>query len=394
MQPDTTRKHRIPTAGFSIPELSSLDTLMSSFMERHDLSAGTLAISRNGVIVYDRKFGWQDAGRSIPIRPDAIGRVASLSKPVTAAAVHRLVEDGVLRLDQPVFDLGHGDGVLKIAPLGTPDGRLKDVTVEHLLHHRGGWKTRGGDLSFMSRQAAEELGVPSPPSRGDMARWVMGQALQYTPGTDWAYSNVGYMLLGLVIEQTSGMDFEAAVQSLVFEAAGVSPDRVRVGANSPDGSLPTEWFYDSNGSTSRNIQYPHHSRDPTAPSAFGGWDFKGHCAQGGIVTDAAAMLALAAHRNVGLEEGIGARRRDAGGWKASHRGSHPGSNSMVIQRGDGFDVCVVFNRMPQAWSDEHHGSEVAAMVDHLLDERYAEEIERSVGGHVSVVRENRVTAQG
>lgn len=355
----------VPTTGSSSSHV--LTSLMLRYMEEHDLGAGALAVSKNGQIVYDQRFGWQDDVRTVPVRSDAIGRVASLSKPVTAAAVHVLVEQGLLGLDQPVFDLGRGMGVLKLVSWGEPDPRIKRVTVAHLLAHRGGWDSRtAGDMSFASRAVAEELGVPCPPSRRDMARWAMGQPLQFTPGASFAYSNLGYMLLGLCVEEASGLSFESALQKLVFEPLGVPANRIIIGQTDPLEHQPTEWSYDSNGHTCRNIMYPTHSDQLIVPSAFGGWDFAGHAAQGGVVTDAAALLALAAGRSVGKGPGIGAPRPPAGDWKAQHLGSHPGSNSAIWQRGDGVDLVVLFNRMPRGRGG-HHGYEILQMVDEMLD---------------------------
>jgi len=66
---------------------------MTAFMSRHDIEAGALGIMRNGDIVFERGFGWKDVQRQVALPPDAMMRLASVSKPITAAAIRALVVD-------------------------------------------------------------------------------------------------------------------------------------------------------------------------------------------------------------------------------------------------------------------------------------------------------------
>ena len=152
-------------------------------------------------------------------------RLASVTKPITAAAIHEFVSDGKLDLDDHIFDLGQqGGGLLEIEPFPAPgDPRLAEVTVQHLLQHRGGWDRKiAGDPTFRAIEIAEAMSIPSPPGRENMARYVLGQPLQFSPGSRIAYSNVGYLVLGLVIEEVSGQDYMSYVRENVFASLGVS----------------------------------------------------------------------------------------------------------------------------------------------------------------------------
>ena len=89
---------------------------MTDFMHQHSISAGTFALSNNGKCVYHRSFGWQDQHCTQPIHHDAVFRIASCAKPLTAAAIRLLVQDGLLSLQQAVFDCcSNGAGLLPIA---------------------------------------------------------------------------------------------------------------------------------------------------------------------------------------------------------------------------------------------------------------------------------------
>src|SRR4051794_40534569 len=82
----------VPVSGAADPELAPFDALMKSFLTRHGVPGAALAVTRGGRLVYARGFGVADTARKTPVQPDALFRVASVSKPITAVAVMRLVE--------------------------------------------------------------------------------------------------------------------------------------------------------------------------------------------------------------------------------------------------------------------------------------------------------------
>lgn len=338
-RPTTTQQHHRTTSDTDERAEQLLDELLQTHMQGKDIGAGAIAISRNGQLVYNKAFGWQDSGRQKPVGHDVIARIASVSKPLTAAAIRELIAQGHFSLDSPVFDCqGSGVGLLHYKPIRQPDPRLADITVAHLLRHQAGWSR---DYTFAERQCAEDLGVQHPAPRPEVARWIMGLPLQYAPGTSVRYSNVGYLMLGLIIERFSGTTFSKAVNQLVLEPVGVSSDRMIVGNNMPKDHDLREWNYKG--------------------WRGGMWDMDGHCAQGGIVTDPAALLAFTKEFYCGFGTHIGERRPVNGHWKAEHRGGHPGANAGLFQRGDGVDIAVVFNQ---------HGagaSEITSAVDRMLD---------------------------
>lgn len=161
---------------------------------------------------------------------------ASLSKPITAVLILRLVEDGVLSMSDKVFG---NAGVLSHMWTGAKpcctvvDGRLEGVTVEHLLHHRGGWdRGTAGDPMFKSNTIVAALGKAGPASCRDTIYWMLGQPLQHTPGAQKEYSNFGYCILGEVIRFKLGAKtYEAAANALLLEAAAVDTREFFVGAS-------------------------------------------------------------------------------------------------------------------------------------------------------------------
>lgn len=117
----------------------SLDRWVQEFMTAHSIGAGCLAIAQHGQVVYDRGFGHQDLDQIQPVSPDLMGRLASVSKPFTAAVIRELERLGKLNLDQPVFELNGNGGLLQYSPLRKPDPRLGRITSRMLLVHQTGW---------------------------------------------------------------------------------------------------------------------------------------------------------------------------------------------------------------------------------------------------------------
>jgi hypothetical protein len=113
--------------GQTLTALKPFDDLMLRFMERNDVPGCSLAVGRNGKLIYARGFGFADPAR--PVTADSLFRIASVSKPITAVALLQLVQAKKVSLDDPV---------LKYVRADVKDRRWQDVTVRHCLQHRSG----------------------------------------------------------------------------------------------------------------------------------------------------------------------------------------------------------------------------------------------------------------
>lgn len=192
-----------------MPSLAPFDQLMTGLLSKYGIPGGSIAITKNGRLIFARGYGYADADAQIPAQPDSRYRIASLSKAITAVTVMHLVEQGLLTLDQPAFAL-----LPDLQPPGgsTPDPRLASITIRNLLNHTGGWDdTATGsnfDPMFNSPKITQALSVPAPASTENIIRYMRGQPLQFAPGTQYAYSNFGYAVLGRIIERVTGMSYE------------------------------------------------------------------------------------------------------------------------------------------------------------------------------------------
>jgi D-alanyl-D-alanine carboxypeptidase len=202
-----------PAGAEPLPEL---DAVVERFLRQRGIPGASLAVARDGRIVYARAYGTADPATGAPVRLDTRFRLASISKVVTAAAVLRLVAEGALSLDEPVLAR---IGARLPAPA---DGRLTTVTARQLLHHTSGLAT-APDPFF--NEAGDAFAPGGPRSCEEAARWLVGRSLRSEPGSRFDYSNGGFCLLSLLVEAVTGSSYEAAVQSLVLEPRGA----VRIG---------------------------------------------------------------------------------------------------------------------------------------------------------------------
>lgn len=207
----------IPTTGAAVPQLAAFDRAVRSLMSVHGLPGASLAVARDERLVLARAYGHADTVGRERMRPSHRFRIASVSKPVTAAAVLKLVEDGELRLGDRAFAFLDQ---LEPPAGATVDPRFREITIRQLLRHRAGFdRTRGLDPTLTPGRVAAELGVGLPVEVEQVISFMLGRPLDFDPGTKTVYSNVGYAVLGRVIERVTGRDYEAYVREAILRPA-------------------------------------------------------------------------------------------------------------------------------------------------------------------------------
>ena len=191
------------------------------YMETWAVPGAALSLSLEGRLVFSRGYTWDTADAKV-VQPDSLFRIASMSKPIASVAIHQLIERGLLSYDTRLVD------VLELQPMPglQPDPWLAEVTVDHLLYHTGGWdRDLSFDPMFHDDVIADSLGVDLPISKYNIATYMTGQPMQFEPGARYAYSNYGYCLLGMIIEEITGRDYSEWVAENVFQPIGVGRPR-------------------------------------------------------------------------------------------------------------------------------------------------------------------------
>lgn len=365
-----------PVTGPDIPALRPIDAVVTGFMARYRIPGGALGIVRDGKLVFIRGYGHADPATEEKVEPDSLFRLASLSKPITAAAVLRYAEEGRLFLNQKAF------GFLDYPPPDYPgavvDPRIYNITLEQLLQHTGGWDRstapgpdgrRGLDPTVnRTVEVARAMGTVPPADATTVIQWMMGQPLQFDPGTEYRYSNFGYTVLGRIIEKVTGLEYEQAVRSILSE---ISITRMRIAGSRAHERLPGEvaYHHEPNAPPVPSI-FPQDPDTVPLPYAFSYSTMDAHGGWAASVIDllrfitaidgrsvppdilGSATVATLTHRPsppwdpaTGLHYGLGwmVRPEQDNWW---HTGSLPGTATEMVRAGNGFSWVALFNFRP------------------------------------------------
>lgn len=158
-----------------------------------------VAVVEEGELVRCKGYGLANLEWSIPVQPDTVFRLASLTKQFTAAAIMLLAQQGKLRI---------GDPITTYLPDYPMHGR--EITIAHLLTHTSGITPYNDVEGFFERYSRNPL------SQETAVALFKDLPLQFEPGTRFKYNNSGYYLLGLIIEAVSGKSYEEFVREQLF----------------------------------------------------------------------------------------------------------------------------------------------------------------------------------
>lgn len=343
------------------------------FLKNWSIKGASVAVAREGKLLYARGFGYASINDSIPVEPYHRFRVASVSKLVTAVAVMKLQEEGRLSLQDRVFGPGNIlDDTLFTHP---KDRRVFDITVAHLLSHEGGWSQRYGDQMFMPDVIARTLDVPLPVDLKDIIRFALSKNLHFAPGTGQSYSNLGYSILGLVIERASGTDYETYCRKEILEPLGIYD--MAIGHNLPEQAHPLEvTYYEVDNAP---LKPSVNGTGEMVPACRGGNDIETLGAAGGWVATAPDLMRLLLAVD-GFEQPEDILSPESirfmtdvyngyapVGWRATltngswwRTGSFPGTSAMMKRMPDGTAWVVLTNS--SAWN----GPEISTDIDRMM----------------------------
>jgi CubicO group peptidase (beta-lactamase class C family) len=367
---------RAEPTGSALPGLGSYDELMVALIRKWDVAGAGLAVARKDKLVLVRGYGFANKEKSVPVEPTSLFRLASLSKTVTAVAVLQLVQDGRLRLDDKVLPIL---GDMGPRPGSIADRRVHDITVRQLLQHSGGFdRARSGDVMFLpgAADAARRQSGPLPPDCPTILRDTLERKLDSTPGERFAYSNVGYCILGRVVERVAGMPYEVYARERVLAPAGATRMKVGRTLEAAEGEVT---YYDYRGAKDAKAMpgfgltlspRPYGTFAVETMDAYGGWigapvDYLRFILaidgrRGEALLDAATVAEMNARSELktatagdegnteGENYGLGIRvRQRKNGFNLWHTGSLPGANTLAVRAADGFAWVAAFNGRPQ-----------------------------------------------
>jgi CubicO group peptidase (beta-lactamase class C family) len=217
--------------GLAPVALDSIAPALEAFVESGRVSGIYAVIVRHGRIGYERTFGWRDVSRRERLRRDDVFRIYSMTKPVVAAGVLRLVDAGKLRLDDPVFRYIPSFAHVSVFAGGTADAPLlvapaSPITIRQLLNHTSGLAyglTPGAVDTIFRRASLYDASRPLADFADSLAR----VPLLFSPGTGWSYSS-GLDIAGRVIEVVSGKTLDRFLEDEIFNPLGMRDTSFRI----------------------------------------------------------------------------------------------------------------------------------------------------------------------
>ena len=217
--------------GLSSERLQRIGQMMQGYIERGEITGGVTMVSRRGKVAHFEAQGQMDLEAKTPMRKDAIFRIASMSKPITGVAILMLMEEGKLRLTDPVSRFIPEFKNSKVAMVRTPgvpataraparDAEIytvparHDITIRDLMTHTSGLGSGGPGTRPGARIAPRS-------TASTLAKYIptLGQVpLDFQPGTEWRYSALaGIETLGRIVEVASGMTFDQFLKQRIFD---------------------------------------------------------------------------------------------------------------------------------------------------------------------------------
>ncbi|HEX8160440.1 MAG TPA: serine hydrolase domain-containing protein [Pyrinomonadaceae bacterium] len=193
--------------GLAPEKIKQIEQLISSEMSKQSIAGLSVAVVTDNQLRWSAGYGFADVENFVPAKAATVYRLASVSKPVTAVALMRLVEQGKLDLNAPVQ---------KYCP-AFPQKQWP-VTARQILGHLSGIRHYKSDEEFDSTRFY--------PSISEGLAMFKDDALLFEPGTKYGYSTFGYSVLGCAVEGASGQKFADFVRENVLRPAGM--DRMRI----------------------------------------------------------------------------------------------------------------------------------------------------------------------
>ena len=207
--------------GMSPEKLAQVSPAVQDLVDAEKIAGASVVVARRGKVVFFETFGVMDKEAGKPVAEDTIFRFYSMTKPVTSVAVMMLVEQGKIKLDDPVSKYIEPFKNLKVYDeSGTPVEATREVTVRDLLRH-----TSGLTYGYFGNTAVDKMyrnrGVlDREASLQDMAAKLGEIPLLYQPGTKWHYG-VSTDVLGYLVEKVSGESLDAFFRNRIFGPLGM-----------------------------------------------------------------------------------------------------------------------------------------------------------------------------
>ncbi len=374
-EPPTPLNMMLDNSMSSFTETEVFDREVRWFMRRWELKGVSFALMRDDSLIYAKGYGMANDTTECDV--NHVFRIASASKLLTATAIMKLCEGGYLSLDSQVFG---EDGILNDSIfLDLQSKRAEEITVEHLLRHTAGFSSPHGDPAFANYLVARSLGRELPLTVDDMVLYATRNRLRSRPGDRYDYSNLGYIILGKVVERVSQVEYESYVRDSILAPIGCYD--IFIGRNFSENRAANEVKYyevkeaeevEAYDGSGRKTMKSDGGNNVTLLAGAGGW----------VASPTELLRFVASINDCGVKENIlsdesirtmtyDSRNDKPIGWATVRSGewfrtgSMAGSTTMIKRQRDGYTWVFLCNS--SAWISHRLSSYISSHISRAID---------------------------
>jgi len=344
-------------------------------MSTFDIPAASFAMAKDGRLIYHRAFGNAELSGSVATQPHNLFRIASLSKPITAIAIMKMVEDGQIALTDQVFGTG---GILAnhsvLLNANITDSRIYDITIQNLLEHSAGWNSGlncfpnptppypwqfpGCDPIGVPLHVTQMNGTSNPATETDMIYFLLEKGLNFAPNSSFAYSNIGYLVLGEIIAEIANTSYEDYVKDEILAPLGICD--MHLGKNLIADKMEREVEYMGNGNSTLSC----YGTGQFVPWEYGGFNVEAMGAHGGWIATSRDLIKLLVSvdgfdskpdilNDTTIASMVAASDNNAGyakGWSVNqfnnwwHTGALDGTATLMARTAGGYTWAILLNK--------------------------------------------------
>ena len=370
--------HRISNKLSESDQTKTADKLLNRFLRKWDVVGATVAVVKEGKLVFAKGYGYSDLDNERGVEPSNLFRIASVSKLITATAIMKLQEEGKLHLDDFVFG---EHGILNDTVYNDiRDKRIKRITVEHLLRHSAGFTSKYGDPMFLPLAIAKKMNVAPPIDAQTTIQFALSRRLNFTPGTRGSYSNLGYVILEKVISKLAKESYGTYVQAHVLNPAGIFD--MHLGRSLQKDHFPNEVNYYEQSNAVKISAF-----DGSGKTVFrsnGGNNLEALGGAGGWVASAAELIKfmmaidgddtlpdILSKKSVKYMTTPNKLGRSPIGWKGTRAGgtwwrtgSLAGSSALLKHESNGFSYVIITNS--STWRGSDFTKDLSVLMNRFL----------------------------
>jgi CubicO group peptidase (beta-lactamase class C family) len=311
--------------------MAKIDDAINNYMTSQGLSGLSIAVSKNGRLVFAKGYGKANASTGEEMSPNQPGRIMSISKPLTSVGIMTLIQKGLLSKESLVFGRNGILGSKYSTPANKPS--LNRIRVRHLLNHTSGLRSCNGETVFWDASKNPDDAMAVLLAANDLVLSDTSVA--------FVYSNTNYFILERIIEQVSGKKYETYIRENVLNKCGIGS---------------TMYVGQANGNPrAGEMNYtPLNKMNLQLWAGFGGWvarpiDLLKFLNRVDGAASPSDIITAASHTT--MTTGSTLSPGYAFGWNVSgslqnHNGCHGSSRSFLVELANGLSYAVIVNDQP------------------------------------------------